>query len=103
MTALDEERSRRAALLPDCALCEVCGESDSLVLDASNVCSILCAEHSAIRQGKSPIEEHHVAGKRYSAVTIWIPANLHRRLTVMQRIRERKRARGGRLEVGKAA
>jgi hypothetical protein len=88
---LAAERLRRANLFPPGARCEDCGERDPIVLDASNVCHILCAEHSAIRQGKSPTEEHHVAGWRYSAVTMVIPANMHRRLTAMQRVRAKLR------------
>jgi len=86
MIDLNAERARRAALLPENASCEACGEADPLVLN-SDERMILCAEHAAIRHGRSPIEEHHVAGRRYSAVTIFVPLNVHRRLTVMQRLR----------------
>jgi hypothetical protein len=91
---LTNERARRAKLFPPGARCEDCGESDPIVLDAGNVCNILCAEHSAIRQGKSPMEEHHLAGWRYSAVVVVIPANMHRRLTALQRLRAQARRKG---------
>jgi hypothetical protein len=101
MSELDEERARRAALLPEGASCEVCREPDPLVLN-SDERMILCAEHAAIRQARIPIEEHHVAGRRYSAVTIFVPLNLHRRLTAMQRIRARARLRKGKNEAAAA-
>lgn len=94
MIDLDAERVRRAALLPDNASCKDCGETNPLVLNCDGR-MILCAEHAAIRQGRSPIEEHHVAGRRYSAVTIFVPLNIHRRLTVMQRLRARVMQRKG--------
>jgi hypothetical protein len=101
MIALNAERARRAALLPEGASCEVCGESDSIVLNCDGRMT-LCAEHAAIRQGRRSIEEHHVAGRRYSAVTIFVPLNLHRRLTVMQRLRARRRLGRGKGEAAAA-
>jgi hypothetical protein len=101
MIDLNAERARRAGLLAENASCEDCPESDPIVLN-SDERMILCAEHAAIRQGRSPIEEHHVAGRRYSAVTIVVPLNLHRRLTAMQRIRTRARQRKGKNEAAAA-
>jgi hypothetical protein len=89
--SLQAERLRRARLFPPGFRCEVCGEDDPIVLDSSNICRILCADHAAIRQGRSPIEEHHVAGWRYSAITLLVPANLHRRLTALQHVRAKQR------------
>lgn len=97
MSDLNAERGRRAALLPENASCEDCGEPDPIALN-SDERMILCAEHAAIRQGRSAIEEHHVAGRRYSAVTIFVPLNLHRRLTAMQRIRARAKLGRGKDE-----
>jgi hypothetical protein len=101
MIDLNAERARRAALLPEGASCEVCGEGDPIVLN-SDERMILCAEHAAIRQNRSAVEEHHVASRRYSGVTIFVPLNLHRRLTVLQRIRARARQRKGKDEAAAA-
>jgi Zn ribbon nucleic-acid-binding protein len=102
MRSLDDERARCAALLPAGAACEACGEDDSLVLNSDDR-MILCAECDAIRNGRSQNEKHHVAGRRYSAVTLLVPANLHRRLTAMQRVRARNRQWHGKDEARKAA
>jgi hypothetical protein len=101
MIDLNAERARRGALLPEGASCEVCGEGDPIVLNSDGR-MILCAEHAAVRQNRSAIEEHHVAGRRYSGVTIFVPLNLHRRLTVLQRIRAHARRRKGKDEAAAA-
>jgi hypothetical protein len=90
MMSLDDDRARCAAMLPAGAACEACGVNDPLVLNSDDR-MILCAECDAIRDGRSPIEAHHVAGRRHSAVTLLVPANLHRRLTAMQRVRARNK------------
>jgi len=99
---LDDERARCAAMLPEGAACEACGEDDPLALNTDDR-MILCAECDAIRRGKRPIEEHHVAGRRSSSVAFWVPANLHRRLTAMQRVRAHNRRRQGKDEARKVA
>lgn len=81
---LDDDRARRAALLPPNARCESCGEDDALVLVA-DVRMILCADCDAMRHGRLPEEEHHVAGRRHSRLTVSVSVNEHRRLTVRQR------------------
>lgn len=102
MTTLDDERARCAAMLPVGAACEACGERDPLALNCDDR-MILCAECGAVRSGRTPMEEHHVAGRRYSAVTLWVFANLHRRLTAMQRVRACKWQRSSNNETGEAA
>ena len=83
---LQFERERRALLFPRNARCERCHEDDTLVLVPDDRC-ILCAECDAIRRGCSPIEEHHLAGRRNGPWCLLAPANMHRRLTAMQRYR----------------
>lgn len=102
MINLDGERARCAAMLPANAACETCGVNDPLVLNSDDR-MILCAECDAIRDGRSPMEAHHVAGRRYSAVTLLVPANLHRRLTAMQRVRARNKQWHGTDEAREAA
>lgn len=82
---LDDERERRAALLPPNARCESCAEEDPLVLVA-DARLVLCADCEATRLGRVPEEEHHVAGRRYSTLTVRVSANEHRRLTIRQRL-----------------
>ncbi|MGB6714824.1 MAG: hypothetical protein WBE30_14465 [Candidatus Cybelea sp.] len=81
---LDADRARRAATLPIDFACEVCGERDPIALNA-DVRLPLCGDHDAIRRGLAPVEEHHIAGRRYSGLTVTVSVNMHRRLTARQR------------------
>jgi len=80
---LAEERRKRAALLPPNAECEVCGTTDPMVLNASDVTHILCADDFAIANGKEPVEEHHVGGRSRDPRIVPISPNRHRRLTAL--------------------
>lgn len=80
---LAEERCKRAALLPPDARCEVCGTTDPMVLNASDVTRVLCANDLAIADGKEPIEKHHVGGRVRDPRTVPVSANRHRRLTAL--------------------
>jgi hypothetical protein len=88
---LDDERTRRAALLPLNARCVVCGESDPLVL-VPNHRRILCAEHDAVGRFQTPMQLQHVAGQRNGPWVVYVSANRHRRLTVRERFRARRYA-----------
>lgn len=81
---LDADRARRAATLPIGFACEVCGERDPIALNA-DVRLPLCGDHDAIHRGLAPVEEHHIAGRHYSDLTITVSVNMHRRLTARQR------------------
>jgi hypothetical protein len=45
---------------------------------------VLCAEHAAARDGRSPNEDHHIAGRRNRGATALITANSHAALTFLQ-------------------
>ena len=88
---LDDERARRAALLPTNARCAVCGERDSLVLVPDHRL-ILCADHDAVRRGQTPMQLQHIAGQQNGPWVVYVSANRHRRLTVRERFRMRQYA-----------
>jgi hypothetical protein len=85
---LDDERARRAALLPPNAGCEVCEEGDPLVLVPDHR-RILCSDHDALRRFQTPMQLQHVAGQRNGPWVVYVSANRHRRLTIRERFRER--------------
>lgn len=46
---------------------------------------MICAKCDRIKNGKSPYDKHHVAGKNNSPVTVTVPVNDHRaEFSVMQ-------------------
>ncbi len=88
---LEDERARRAALLPLSARCAVCNERDPLVL-VPNHRKILCADHDALQRGHAPVEQQHVSGKNNGPWVVYVSANKHRRLTIRERFRQRQYA-----------
>jgi hypothetical protein len=78
LAALD----RRLRRLPDGAKCADCGERNRLVL-CSYRRRVVCQGCRLVRQGRPPFEEHHLGGLPGS-VTVRLPANLHRLLSVLQ-------------------
>jgi hypothetical protein len=64
---------RRVGLNAQCA----CGESRAEALIAGSM-PVICADYDRKRRGKTPIDEHHVAGKANSPVTTPMPVNDHR-------------------------
>jgi hypothetical protein len=85
---LDDERARRAALLPPNATCAVCGERDPLVLVPDHR-RILCADHDALRHGQNPMQLQHLAGRHHGPWVVYVSASQHRRLTARERFRMR--------------
>ncbi|MFY9719283.1 MAG: hypothetical protein WAK16_06505 [Candidatus Cybelea sp.] len=83
---LDDERVRRAVLLPPNARCAECGEYDPLVLVPDHR-RILCADHDAQRRGQTPMQLQHIAGQQNGPWVVYVSANRHRRLTVRERLR----------------
>ena len=84
---LQDERNRRAALLPPDARCAVCNEGDPLVLVPDHR-RILCADHDAIRRGQVPMQLQHIA-QQTGPWVVYVSANCHRRLTARERFRAR--------------
>jgi hypothetical protein len=74
------------------AVCSKCGESDPRALRTPKAESgsrpkhrgVVCAEHHLTEQGKSPMEEHHPAGRANDPFVVRIPANDHAILSDMQ-------------------
>jgi hypothetical protein len=64
--------------------CQVCGEADPIVLTGTTP-DILCATCRQQVQGRSGIEQHHVAGRHNDPLTVPVDANDHRRLSDAQR------------------
>lgn len=81
---LEAARFGRSFLLPPCARCEVCGESDPLKLEA-DASRILCADHRAVAAGRPAFEQHHIGGRGWFIVADVTP-NLHRVLSTLQRV-----------------
>ncbi len=64
--------------------CRRCGESDPDTLQGIHP-DITCYECAARQSGRLGSEQHHVAGRHNSPVTVAIPGNDHRVLSGMQR------------------
>jgi hypothetical protein len=88
---LNDERARRAALLPPNARCAMCGERDTLVLVPDHR-RILCADHDAERRGQTPMQLQHIAGQQNGPWVVYVSANRHRRLTARERFWARQYA-----------
>ena len=84
---LEKQSERRARQLPPGARCVMCGERAPIVLVPDHR-RILCADHDAIRRGHSPMQRQHVARWRHAPWFVYVPANVHRRLTLRERFRE---------------
>jgi hypothetical protein len=80
MTHEDMRRAQRQRRFGPDARCAICGESDPIALVRSD----LCYECQARQAGKPDIEQHHVAGKQNSDVTVPLLANEHRLASDMQ-------------------
>ena len=71
---------RRVGAQARCA----CGETRPEMLLAQSR-PVVCAACDRVARGKSPYDQHHVAGKANSPVTITVPVNDHRAiLSVLQ-------------------
>lgn len=64
--------------------CVVCGESNPFTLTGIHP-NILCYQCLTQQTGKSPIEDHHIAGQHNDPFTVPIPGNDHRILNDMQK------------------
>ena len=80
MTHEDMRRAQRRRRFGPDARCAICGESDPIALVGSGLCYGCQVE----RAGKPDVEQHHVAGRHNSDVTVPLPLNEHRLASDMQ-------------------
>jgi hypothetical protein len=93
--ALASRLDARRRLFPPGAACS-CGVSNPLVLVLGRR-PVVCMECEARGRGLSGLEEHHLGG-RPSGASVWIGANLHELLSVLQDVTWRGRFAPGSLE-----
>jgi hypothetical protein len=72
---------------PECSI-GACQETDPFALTGVHP-DILCSEHDADAQGRSWIEDHHVAGRQNDPTTVPLPANDHSAVTARQTLWDR--------------
>ena len=75
--AAEQRKSVAARRFGPNAQCHVCGESRPEALIAGSN-PVICAGCDRKQRGKTALDNHHVAGKSNSPVTIPIPVNDHR-------------------------
>ncbi len=81
---LEAQRRRLGDRNPTCSV-PGCTENDAFALTGTAP-DVVCYEHRTARQGRDPVEAHHVAGRANdSDLTVPIPGNDHRVLSDLQR------------------
>src|SRR5262249_1124547 len=83
LDAVLREDQRRRRFGED-ARCSECGYPDSEAFQLEGQ-TVLCYECACLREGKSPIEQHHVLGRANSEETVPMPGNIHRWLSELLR------------------
>jgi hypothetical protein len=72
---------------PECSI-GACRETDPFALTGVHP-DILCSEHDADAQGRSWIEDHHIAGRHNDPTKVSLPANEHSAVTARQGLWDR--------------
>jgi hypothetical protein len=88
-----QRQDHRRRSLPQGSRCRVCGTGLWLVL-VPKATGPICYRCRALERGRSAWELHHVGGKG-TWIVAFVPANLHRLLTLWQDLTWRGRAEPG--------